>query len=205
MQAALVTMLQMQHRMNTRVHADWRDQGYAWYRAIWVECAEMMEHYGYKWWKHHAPDTAQVQLELIDIWHFGLSDLLTREQDMAQLAEQLSARMQAHSAQPAGVREAIEVLAEHTLSQKAFVLEPFLDLMAAVQLEFAVLYRSYVGKNTLNFFRQDHGYKEGSYRKIWEGREDNAHLVEIVDALDIRAEDFADQVYRGLSERYPRA
>lgn len=202
MQAALQTMLQMQHRMNTRVHADWRSQGYAWYRAIWVECAEMMEHYGYKWWKHHAPDTAQVQLELIDIWHFGLSDLLTRNAEITALAEELDRQMGAHARREIDVREGIESLAEQTLANRAFVLEPFLDLMVAVQLDFAALYRSYVGKNTLNFFRQDHGYKDGTYRKVWAGREDNEHLVEIVAALDIGAVDFAEQVYRGLSARY---
>ena len=59
-----------------------------------------------------------------------------------------------------------------------------------------------MGKNVLNFFRQDHGYQEGTYVKNWAGREDNEHLVELVAALDSSAEDFADEVYKALSSRY---
>ena len=64
------------------------------------------------------------------------------------------------------------------------------------------MYSAYVGKNVLNFFRQDNGYKAGSYVKNWAGREDNEHLVELVAPLDKSAEDFADQVYRALETRY---
>ena len=75
--------------------------------------------------------------------------------------------------------------------------------MNASDLDFDRLYRLYVGKNVLNFFRQDHGYKNGSYQKMWAGREDNEHLAEVLEDLDITSETFADQVYDGLSERYP--
>ena len=65
------------------------------------------------------------------------------------------------------------------------------------------LYRQYVGKNVLNFFRQDNGYKAGTYQKTWQGREDNEHLVDVLDALDINNPDYADEVYQGLQQRYP--
>jgi len=55
----------------------------------------------------------------------------------------------------------------------------------------------------LNFFRQDHGYKDGSYIKQWNGREDNEHLSELLAVLDSDSADFRDQVYRGLRDRYP--
>ena len=58
------------------MHPDWRSQGYEYYRAIWVECAELLDHFGWKWWKQQPTDVDQVQLEIVDIWHFGLSDLL---------------------------------------------------------------------------------------------------------------------------------
>lgn len=38
----LVVMLEMQNAMNTKVHEQWSNQGFEWYRAIWVECAEML-------------------------------------------------------------------------------------------------------------------------------------------------------------------
>jgi hypothetical protein len=72
----------------------------------------------------------------------------------------------------------------------------------AAELDFESLYTAYVGKNVLNFFRQDHGYKDGTYVKNWAGREDNEHLVDLVAELDKDAEDFADRVYSALAKRY---
>ena len=62
MQTQLLVMLEMQDAMNSRVNPDWRQADNAWYRAIWTECAEMLDHYGWKWWKHQQPDLEQVQL-----------------------------------------------------------------------------------------------------------------------------------------------
>jgi hypothetical protein len=70
-------------------------------------------------------------------------------------------------------------------------------------MTFDDLYRHYVGKNVLNFFRQDHGYKSGTYEKVWSGREDNEHLTEVLTAINIDATDFPDQVYAALASRYP--
>ena len=67
------------------------------------------------------------------------------------------------------------------------------------------LYRQYIGKNTLNFFRQDHGYKEGTYIKVWHGKEDNEVLANLVNVLDVSAEDFQElQHRRGDVEDQPR-
>lgn len=74
--------------------------------------------------------------------------------------------------------------------------------MLASELDFESLYTSYVGKNVLNFFRQDHGYQDGSYIKNWSGREDNEHLVEVMDSLDHNNEDFSGAVYKALQDRY---
>jgi hypothetical protein len=65
------------------------------------------------------------------------------------------------------------------------------------------LYRSYVGKNVLNFFRQDRGYKEGFYKKHWDGREDNLHLVEVLELLDSDSPTYRQDVYGELARRYP--
>ena len=52
MTPAILTMLRLQDQMNQKVHPDWVSQNYEWYRAVWIECAELMDHVGYKWWKH---------------------------------------------------------------------------------------------------------------------------------------------------------
>ena len=202
MKQALINMLTMQNSMNTRVHEQWSEQNFEWYRAIWIECGELIEHYGYKWWKKQTPDLPQVQLEVIDIWHFGLSAMFVDGKSIATIAQDICDQLANHQPSGVGVREATEALALHTLQTHGFSAVKFWDLMQASQLDFDGLYTSYVGKNVLNFFRQDHGYKEGTYIKNWAGREDNEHLVDIMGSLDHSAEDIADQVYTALSALY---
>ena len=94
MKDKILIMLDLQDAMNTKVNNDWVNQNFSWYRAIWVESAELLDHYGWKWWKKQALDTEQVKLELVDIWHFGLSILLlgseNRKNIASDIAEELS-------------------------------------------------------------------------------------------------------------------
>ncbi len=195
-------MLSMQDRMNTRVHERWVEQDFEWYRAIWIECGELIEHYGYKWWKKQSPDMEQVRLEVIDIWHFGMSALFAGGAGIEEIAAAIENEVGAYEYDGTGVREATEALAEHALATRGFSPARFWALMYASGLDFDSLYSAYVGKNVLNFFRQDNGYKDGTYVKTWNGREDNEHLVDLVSPLDAGAADFADQVYRALEGRY---
>lgn len=194
-------MLLLQDSMNTKVNDNWREQGFEWYRAIWVECAEMLDHYGWKWWKKQEPDTEQVILELVDIWHFGLSQLLIDSKD-SEVAAQIAADL-SKAEQGVDFKLALEAFAADTLNTKAFNVQKFATLMASIDLDFDGLYKRYIGKNVLNFFRQDNGYKDGSYIKVWNGQEDNEHLVEVVNSLDVSSPDFKDKVYEGLKARYP--
>lgn len=202
MRKALLTMLDMQHRMNSRVHENWIDQHFEWYRAAWIECGELIEHFGYKWWKQQQPDLPQVQLEVIDIWHFGMSALFTEDGDLNTVADTIEAQLRDYQPSGAGVREATEALALDCLQTRSFNAARFWDLMTAAELDFDALFRAYVGKNVLNFFRQDHGYKDGTYLKDWGGREDNEHLVELVETLDNDDPQFADALYSSLQQRY---
>jgi len=202
MKTQLLVMLEMQDAMNARVNPDWRQAGNAWYRAIWTECAEMLDHYGWKWWKHQQPDLEQVQLELVDILHFAMSDYLLQDSDNAAVAARIEAEL-SDPRQCADIRTAIEVMAQSTISQQSMHFSDFANIMALIEMDFEQLYRTYVGKNVLNFFRQDHGYKDGSYIKTWHGREDNEHLAELLIALDSNSADFRDAVYQGLKARYP--
>lgn len=195
-------MLEMQNAMNTKVHAEWFNQGFEWYRAIWVECAEMLDHYGWKWWKKQTPDTEQVILELVDIFHFGLSLRIDGKTSYQEIAEQLTAELEKPT-QAEDFKQTLELLAASAVANKTFDATAFAGCMAQIGMNIDDLYRGYVGKNTLNFFRQDHGYKDGSYIKVWHGQEDNEHLVEVVKSLDINQANFADLVYQGLKERYP--
>jgi dimeric dUTPase (all-alpha-NTP-PPase superfamily) len=200
--AMVETMAEMQDSHNRQVHPQWLTQGYEYYRAIWVECAELLDHFGWKWWKKQDPDLDQVKLEIVDIWHFGLSDLIRAN----ALPEALPALLAVSARAERDIdtfRLAVESLAEVTLARRAFAMKPFVAVLESLPMSFTELFELYVGKNVLNNFRQDHGYKTGEYLKLWHGREDNEHLVEVLRELDCAAEAVPTELYRALQQRYP--
>lgn len=206
----LTTMATMQDEHNQQVHPQWRTQGYEYYRAIWVECAELLDHYGWKWWKHQTPDLEQSRLELVDIWHFGLSELIRDNAELDTIIKAFVALPTAEDKQNGGLggdseafRLAVETLAQQSLADKAFPLTAFVGALVALPVSYQELFELYVGKNVLNRFRQSHGYKEGTYQKQWQGREDNEHLMEVLAELPVSTPDYVAGLYSGLEARYP--
>jgi dimeric dUTPase (all-alpha-NTP-PPase superfamily) len=195
-------MLTMQNAMNSRVSETWQENGYEWYRAIWVECAEMLDHHGWKWWKHQEIDVAQVQLELVDIFHFGLSLRLMTGATVENITDTLAIEL-TQSSDEKDFKIALENLASAAVTNKSFDAIALADCMRLMNMDLDELFRQYVGKNTLNFFRQDHGYKEGTYIKVWHSEEDNEVLAELVNTLDAGASDFQQQLYAALEAKYP--
>ncbi|SFV84938.1 Dimeric dUTPase [hydrothermal vent metagenome] len=75
----------------------------------------------------------------------------------------------------------------------------FFKALATMSMDVPELYARYVVKNQLNTFRQDHGYKDGSYIKIWDAVEDNVIAFNIMDEHP----DFTpEQLYKKLEEEY---
>jgi hypothetical protein len=143
-----------------------------------------------------------VKLEIIDIWHFGMSAMFSDHADQEAIADSILAEWEGIESEGMDVHAATEALSTWCLLNKGFSAVRFWQLMDAAELDFETLYVAYVGKNVLNFFRQDNGYKDGSYIKEWDGREDNEHLVELSASLDSESSDFRDELYNALQARY---
>lgn len=123
-------------------------------------------------------------------------------QTVEAIAADVEKELQAAEKQ-ASFAETIEAMVVNTLTTKNFDVKTFAGLMEQTELNFDELFRHYVGKNVLNFFRQDHGYKTGEYIKVWNGKEDNEVLMEVLKATDADSSEFKDLVYQGLKQAYP--
>ncbi len=205
------TMLTLQAQMNAKVNPDWINAAYPYLRAVIVEGAEAMEHRGWKWWKKQDCDLEQLQMELVDIWHFTLSHILLENGgDQARSLTQLLAADKATQIAFDGRQYAIDgldLIGKMELNiglavARRISIPLFEALLADCEMEWKDLFCQYVGKNVLNFFRQDHGYKQGTYRKLWGGREDNEHLVDIMGTLSSEEANFQHQLYASLKDRY---
>lgn len=208
-------MLSLQCDMNSKVDSQWLATRYPYLRAVVIEGSEAIEHHGWKWWKHQEMDKSQLQMELIDIWHFLLSALLLdTEGDIGKACQRLVRELQAKTREFEFDGKVYDIRGVDLLTK----LELLIGTAAARRIEFKLfeaillacamswddLYKQYIGKNVLNFFRQDKGYKQGNYKKVWQGREDNEHLVDILAELDPQADSFKAQLYQALEARYPR-
>lgn len=209
----LISMLEMQDGMNSRVKPDWVSANNNWYRAIQVEAVEAIEHHGWKWWKKQECDMAQLHMELVDIWHFILSAFIQSKHGNIGLAKlemisELSLRQksvqfdnQYYVLAKMGLLEKLDLLVGLAAARRTS-LALFESLLLDCGMSWTELFKQYTGKNVLNVFRQDHGYKAGTYIKVWDGREDNEHLVEVLDIVDLSSDNVRDELYRTLKARY---
>lgn len=205
-------MLTLQANMNAKVNPDWVNAGYPYLRAVVVEGAEAMEHHGWKWWKKQDCDLEQLQMELVDIWHFTLSHILLEvkaDQNLATklLLSQLNEDNTIEFDNKIYNINELDLLSKVELeiglaAARRINIPLFESLLSDCKMDWKELFCQYVGKNVLNFFRQDHGYKEGSYDKHWHGREDNEHLVEVMTEIDSEHPEFQQMLYQSLKDRY---
>ena len=218
-------MLRLQQELNDATNGSGWEKGITrngkridWRRCIWLEAAELVESYPWKHWKSidAAPDDANIRIEAVDIWHFVMSEALRVYviENLGGIGE-LAAAMtstEAYQAFVTGAQETErdfygEIAQVETLVGMLFGTATVEEWTAqfyrvALQsgLDLDALYRLYVGKNILNRFRQDHGYKEGTYQKIWGGEEDNVvmqHYLEAEGTLSPEA------LYARLEAAYP--
>ncbi len=218
-------MFALQERLNDETNGQaWRDgvtkngKRINWRRCIVMEVAELIDSLPWKHWKNIEGDLdlENIRIEVVDIWHFVMSELLRLESLQKATERSLLCRGGASTPLPERWRREDDRRLEAYVAPferlMGLALEPHEDeawrnamvsqfwaCMDASGMRFGELYRLYIGKNALNRFRQLHGYKTGTYRKIWNGREDNAVMQEILaDEPDI---DF-DALMSRLARRY---
>lgn len=218
-------MLELQDELNCLINEDWIEAGYPWLRAAWIECAELMDYVNFKWWKKQIPNLPQAHNEASDIFHFLLSNLLVEEfiSDDLDLPEKILLDMSEESInetkeifEDLDTLEYIEALASSCLEQYPDYVTLFAIVCERLELSFDDLYKMYISKNVLNIFRQNNGYKEGTYIKQWPSMlcpdgtvEDNVYLEGFLnesatqDMFENQPEKVFDYLYNRLEADYP--
>ena len=222
----ILQMLQLQQQLNDATNGKGWEKGVTkngklidWKRCSYLECAELIESYPWKHWKNinAQPDYANIKIEAVDIWHFIMSQGLEdyKIQNLGSI-ETLASNINAlpnfqtfhkditpttknHYEQIEVVEELMKTLFCDESTEK--LMESFIDVAVQSGLNLDALYKLYVGKNILNKFRQDHGYKEGSYIKIWNGEEDNVTMQRALKENDTIT---PEGLYKALESAYPK-
>ena len=222
----VLQMLQLQQQLNNATNGEGWENGTTkngklidWKRCTYLECAELIESYPWKHWKNidAQPDYANIKIEAVDIWHFimsqGLEDYKVQKLgNIEDLATQINAlenfstftaditpTTKDYYEQIAVVESLMKTLFCESSTQA--LMKAFIDVAVQSGLNLDSLYKLYIGKNILNQFRQDHGYKDGSYIKIWNGEEDNVTMQRL---LEENSAITPNALYEGLSKAYPK-
>lgn len=193
-------------------------------RAFRQETAEMVDWTPWKWWKAMPEaNNEQIKIEVIDCFHFLLSELLVNRNNHAHISKCLVKGLFAipemtiiglltgrDSALPpeakledlptddllAGVSNCMRM---HNLGDATIL---FAVAMQSVNLSWDELYKKYIAKNLLNLFRSNNGYKEGTYIKAWFGKEDNDVLMEYVNTANFADINFVANCTAHLTTQY---
>lgn len=199
------SMLMLQQELNDNTNGQGWEKGITkqgkpidWKRCILLESAELIESYPWKHWKNiDAPaDKENIKIEVVDIWHFVMSEILRintikSDKTLEDLVEEINSLSNFLTLQnPAN--EIADDHFEQITNIESFIktlfneeewkdmTNSYFSIVSQSGLNLDSLYQLYIGKNILNKFRQDNGYKDGSYKKIWDGKEDNVVMQEIL-------------------------
>ena len=223
-QEKLKEMFTLQQKLNDETNGEGWENGYTkqgklinWQRCIYMELAELIDSFNWKHWKaiDIKPDWDNVKIEVVDIWHFVMSQGL-EEYKMANKGNiddivryvMESGHFNHFVNEPAPHPEediyiiinTIEHFMKNALSGDGFskLIDDFFEVALLCGVNLNILFKYYLGKNVLNKFRQDHGYKEGTYIKTWNSKEDNEVMLEILESKPLTA----DELYSELKEVY---
>jgi dimeric dUTPase (all-alpha-NTP-PPase superfamily) len=223
----ILQMLKLQQELNDSTNGQGWEEGVTknnkridWKRCIYLEAAELIDSYPWKHWKNidASPDYENIKIEIVDIWHFVMSEVLRvyKVDNRGTLSDIANAIITMPSFNE--FRSDEEPVSMDTYEQIKLVenmvgvlfcdnninalLIAFFTMSAKLNLKLPELYQLYIGKNILNKFRQDNGYKSGEYIKEWHGKEDNVVMQEILNA---NTEITPEELYDALGNAYPKA
>lgn len=211
----LITMLELQMKIDSSIKTDVPFSHRDYLRAACLEASEAIDHHGWKWWKHQKKNLAQLQMELIDIWHFYFSTYLYRDNlDISSAQKTLDYDLNNDNSKIMLDNKIYELL-HMTILEKLDLLiglsavkrtEPIvlMSLCLDCELSPSEIFKQYVQKNTLNLFRQANGYNLGTYKKVWNDKEDNETLVELAAQLNSTDPLYSKKLWTLLDESYKK-
>jgi hypothetical protein len=203
----LMEMVLIQDTLNKYQNKSWRSQltPLDLTAAITVEVGELLEHLDYKWWGKPKVSYQQAKLEIVDIWHFLLSELYPDSRnDFSEILKGISkkpSKLEFEFNKQVTISKTLDFIKAYN-ARSDLLFYKFGELLEALNITFEELYRLYIGKSSLNLFRWSHGYKEGTYIKTWGSLEDNEHLTKILE--DVSDEELSSElILQRLEAIYP--
>lgn len=209
------------------LHCDWT-------RAIRMELIEALDSFQWKFWKsvtenpqYSITDIENLKVELVDIWHFMMSQRMT-DSGIKTLEQLKSSSLPAYEFNTLasvidsgdidqwsseGIFRMLEkaVFNDQLIPSKTLFLAicyAFSNSPSSKDDPLGSFYRSYITKATLNLFRAEHGYAEGEYEKQWvfngQVNEDNIVAYQLSLTLQKVGKFNSESLYDHLEDVYKK-
>lgn len=166
-------LFRMQDTLNSYIHPEWKLQGFNWFDAIVDECQEILGHLGWKWWKESyqcgitTGNKAQLKLEVIDLLHFVVSGVAQPDWFDFTDIENFTVYINTPYLQNLDASVEMEMIARDLRKGNANSAICISQMAHILEMTKEEILTTYLHKYVLNKFRQDHGYKDGTYDKTW--------------------------------------
>jgi hypothetical protein len=225
-------MFEIQNGLNTKSYSTtWLEKGqsgeYDYRIAGGQEIGEFLESLPVAWWSKQTADRQNCITELVDAWHFIMSQAIIDHSGVVDRAVNEAINDYADAAMYVtnrGTDLEVKAYARSLLANlygDGLYVESFFKLCTVYGVSLDLLYARYLGKATLNKFRVENGYKVGQYAKLWDFRapcgpdeayadggplsEDNFYLSNWVnEQVDSGVVPTQDAVYSWLTETYAK-
>lgn len=202
----IAKMFGVQYALNTKSYdSAWIERGrseeFDYLMAAGDEAHEFLRSLPFQWWTKDKADRQNQVTEVVDAWHFVMSQFIIDKMTIDTGAAVTRASEEAYESYErisyyGGLAQTVKRQAKvfvaacyahnsgHRFDGPSYI-DAFFQLCAISNISVDLLYARYVAKATLNKFRVANGYKQGTYQKIWqlgdERGEDNYFLSKWVD------------------------
>lgn len=212
--AIIRKMVENQQTLNSTAYSDtWLEKGksgeWDYAMAASLEIAEFSNSFWLPWWSKAEQDMANCRIEIVDAAHFMLSiALIVMDGNVDDAVEWITesfflATVGISKEDAANTNQLSKNLQASLNGRTSTLFTDLFRLSNSIGFDLNKLFALYMGKSTLNKFRQDNGYKQGTYNKKWDGkREDNYFLSVWVGEQEVAPT--AEQVRAWLDAEYPK-
>jgi len=226
----LVDFYKKQMDLNTYTKSDWRQtlNIHKFNRYVRQELAELVDSLNYKHWSDKTNDFDNVKVEAIDVLHFMLSQLyFISNVERHKIFDDKSILLKLNKKE--NLKDEEKKNKVILLSEKIMFNTHLIDNIQLKRImhysngeilrdNFHMLFgifkvlgmslddvvKAYFTKNLLNRLRQEFGYKNGEYKKMWKYNnqlvEDNVVVVKLAEKMT--SDEIKDKLYDKIKEYY---
>ncbi len=214
-------MFTIQNALNTKSYDKaWIEKGkteeFDYAMAAGDEAHEFLRSLPFQWWTKDKADRQNQVTEIVDAWHFVMSQYIIDHNGNVDAAvagavdihEKAKLFLQLEETVKKQAKLFVAALYVHNTRHGEMApgyVGYFFKLCEKAEISLDLLYARYLGKATLNKFRVANGYKQGTYKKIWElggiKAEDNYFLSSYVDTVLAAGGEFSEENVQGYLEQ----